>query len=93
MAKPQRLGEIWENSYVCRLGILDHAHEIQTINDEIIRLKNSRGSNEDFTTRLGPLNRHFEEECADLFLILGEYLGDDVKIDRFERFREKAKEA
>jgi hypothetical protein len=66
---------IWENEYVCRLGILDHTRELNTINDEIIRYKNSRGSPSINESRgIEVLEDHFKNECVDLFLILNNYI-------------------
>jgi hypothetical protein len=92
------IGKIWDSKYVDRLGILDHAHELHVINDEIIRSKNSFETGTDLPA-VSSLRTHFDYECVDLFIILSKYLDipfevSDVSpaLERLQKFAEKAAE-
>jgi hypothetical protein len=90
-----KLHGIWDKEYVQKLGILDHCDELQIIDSEIKRVKNrtERYCEPD----IFDLNRHFEEECADLLLILSSFLevelsvkGDSIVNERWKKFQSKA---
>ena len=82
-----KLTGIWDDDYACRLGILDHCHELITLNDEIVRQK-ANGSE--------TCQEQFYKECADLYLILANYLHTTLQPNalletRLTRFIEKSK--
>lgn len=94
---------IWNNKYVCRLAILDHAREIEKINEKIVWEKNTANSSLP-KEELKHLESHFQKECADLWLILSSFLDcggvheteqllhvSDFILNRQKRFAEKAK--
>ena len=85
-----KLNGIWNDDYVCRLGILDHCQELIVLNDEIRRYKAKYGHDEN------NLEPQFAKEAADLLLILSQWFntnletGNIIVMSRFNRFGEKA---
>jgi len=87
---------IWNSEYVTTLGILDHCKELEIINNEIRRLKNK--TEQHCVADIGDLQRHFEEECMDLYILLSKKFDmvpnkySNLFQKRFIKFEKKAAE-
>ena len=82
-----QLGDIWENPYVRHLGITDHIRELAAIDDELRREKNRMGKSKE---GIQEIERHFQNELADLVLIALKDLDPDLLRARERKFLEKA---
>lgn len=79
---------IFDDTYMMKLTILDHLKECNIIDEEIKAKKNSLAQDESSQT-LNNLEYHFERELADLCILLVQYLDDDLIEERMEKFRSK----
>jgi hypothetical protein len=66
----KRKNSIWNNDYIVELSIKDHINELQIIDNEFKRLKNSSLRNEEDNCRTNVLKEQYDKECADLFILL-----------------------
>ena len=82
------LGSIMENPYIRHLAIADHIRELNIIDAELRREKNHGNNPEDITV----IERHFQNELADLVLIALKDLPPELLEKRQARFLEKEKE-
>lgn len=81
------LGAIMENPYVRHLAIADHIRELSIIDAELRREKNHENNSED----IAAIERHFQNELADLVLIALKDLPPELLEERQARFLEKEK--
>jgi len=88
----EKLTGIWSSDYVCRMGVMSHLRELQTIDDEINRLKNRELDDHDHEPTIRALETHFLWECADLHLILSNLVDPLLLGERRRKFDSKAKE-
>ena len=77
------------NPYVRHLAILDHLRECQIIADTIKKQKNKEIEGKSQT--LKNLEFHYENELADLFILLSYECKKETIERRIEKFKEKAK--
>ena len=77
------LNGIWDNEYVCKLGILDHCHEIIALQQEFA------------INKIHHCGEEATEQCqiremADLYLILSKYFWDKPRLieQRLSKFKE-----
>ena len=83
------LGLIMEHPYVRHLAIADHIRELGIIDAELRREKNHGNNSEDITV----IERHFQNELADLVLIALKDLPLELLEERQARFLEKEQQA
>lgn len=91
------ISDIWENSYVQQLGIIDHCREVLTIYDEWKAIKpqlkriNSDGV-ESYDSLVTKTYEGLENEMMDLFIILDKWSEnkEDLKVKRLNKFKEKS---
>lgn len=83
------LGSIMENPYVRHLAIADHIRELSIIDAELRREKNHENNPED----IAAIERHFQNELADLVLIAIKDLPPELLEARQARFLEKEQQA
>jgi len=87
---------IWNNDYICKLGILDHCREVILIDTEIKINKNKY----EIPLENEVLEDHFNKECIDLMLILMKYFNTELLNtydnplinERINKFKEKAEQ-
>jgi hypothetical protein len=81
---------IWNNDYVVKLSIMDHLDELKILDTRIKEVKNSdpvdSSSTED---QRGWLEDHFEQELADLWLLLSTHF--DITVDNLPDIIKKRK--
>ena len=83
------LGDIMEHPYIRHLAIADHIRELNIIDAELRREKNHENNPEDITA----IERHFQNELADLVLIALKDLPPEILEERQVRFLVKEKQA
>ena len=83
------LGSIMEHPYVRHLAIADHVRELNIIDAELRREKNHGNNPED----IAAIERHFQNELADLVLIALKDLPPELLEERQARFLEKEEQA
>ena len=81
-----KLKGIFTNKYVLELAIQDHIRELNLLYDEY---KISKNLEKEINSKI--LENHIENELADLYILLGNYLDDEVMERRSEKFHEKEK--
>jgi hypothetical protein len=87
-----RIGEKWEDEYLCRIALVDHCREIIALHEHAAVYK-AAGS----TAKAKRTGEQFFYEAADLFLILealfDRQYGPAIIEQRIARFAEKEREA
>lgn len=86
----EKISGIWENKYVCELGIAEHLGETAALYEawQVAKARKSGESEEEAKN----LRLQWEKECADLYLILDKFLSPEIVSQRLERFAQKRKE-
>lgn len=87
--------EKFNNPYVTYLAIMDHLNEIVLIDTEFKRYKNSTVDQKQLQEiKEANIKTHFENELADLFILLNKHFKDDEVVRRrLEKFWAKDNQA
>lgn len=83
----KKITGIWENKYVCELGIVEHIREVDNLYSSWQQAKAKKNKEESEMLRA-----QWEKECADLYLILDKFLSPEILEERLGRFEQKRSE-